>query len=49
MDPHHDWPFHNLRHTDRADDEGFAKAVEEFVLQRGPYIAGIGTTAGDNK
>jgi Cof subfamily protein (haloacid dehalogenase superfamily) len=31
------------------DDEGFAKAVEEFVLQRRPYIAGIGTTAGDNK
>jgi hypothetical protein len=28
------------------DDEGFAKAVEEFVLQRRPYIAGIGTTAG---
>jgi Cof subfamily protein (haloacid dehalogenase superfamily) len=35
--------------TSSYDDEGFAKAVEEFVLRRGPYTAAVGRVAGDTK
>jgi Cof subfamily protein (haloacid dehalogenase superfamily) len=35
--------------TSSYEEEGFAKAVEELILWRGPYFGGIGAMAGDAK